>query len=185
MSRYHICLSGSGGQGLILGGVLLAHAAVIDGKNVTLTSSYGPEARGGASRSNLVISTSPIDYPMPDKMDVVLAMNQESCNRYVPELKDGGLLLLDSTFVTHEPPIRHYRVPFTDMALRAGAAVTANVAALGTITALTGIVKPSSLESALTERIREDLLSVNEKALKAGLREGRKLKKNTDEYYTY
>jgi len=77
MTRHHLCLSGSGGQGLILGGALLAHAAVRNGKNVTMTSSYGPEARGGASRSNLIISDTPIDYPIPDKMDVVLAMNQE------------------------------------------------------------------------------------------------------------
>lgn len=104
MTRYHLCLSGSGGQGLILGGALLAHAAVRDGKNVTMTSSYGPEARGGASKSDLIISSKPIDYPIPEKMDVVLAMNQESCNKFVPELKDDGILILDSTLVMHHPP---------------------------------------------------------------------------------
>jgi 2-oxoglutarate ferredoxin oxidoreductase subunit gamma len=185
MNRYHICLSGSGGQGLILAGVLLADAAVKDGKNVALTSSYGPEARGGASRSNLVISDEPIDYPMPDKMDLILSLNQESCSRFAPELKDNGILVIDSNLVTHHPPIRHYSVPFTEMAQKAGAVVTANVAALGAITALTGIVKRSSLENILQKRIRKNLWPINGNALKLGLNSGRKLKKNRDEYFTY
>lgn len=185
MNRYHICLSGSGGQGLILAGVLLADAAVNDGKNVALTSSYGPEARGGASRSNLVISDEPIDYPIPDKMDIILSLNQESCSRFAPELKDNGILVIDSDLVTHHPPIRHYSVPFTKMAEKAGAMVTANVVAISTITALSGIVKRSSLEKALEKRIKEKLWSINGKALKLGFNRGRKLKKNRDEYFTY
>lgn len=185
MKRFHICLAGSGGQGLILAGVLLAQAAVRDGKNVSLTSSYGPEARGGASRSNLVISKKPIDYPLPDKLDVLLALNQESCDRYIPDLKDEGILIIDSSQVIHQPPIRHYSVPFTGTAVKAGAAVTTNVVALGTIVVLTGIVKPSSIEWAMNERIRPDLLPINQKAFKLGIRQGRKLKKNIEEYYKY
>ncbi len=185
MTQHNICLSGSGGQGLILGGALLAHAAVRDGKNVTMTSSYGPEARGGASRSNLIISDTPIDYPIPEKMDIILAMNQESCNKFVPELKDDGILILDSTLVMHHPPIKHYSIPFTKLATKVGVVVTANVIALGSIIALTDIVKPVSLKEALKERLRADLRPINEKALNIGLREGKKLKKNIDEYYTY
>ena len=185
MNRYNVCLSGSGGQGLILAGVLLAHAAVNDGKYVTMTSSYGPEARGGASRSSLVISDKPIDYPMPDKLDVLLTLNQESCNCYVPHLKEGGILLVDSTMVMHQPPIRHYNVPFTSLAAQAGTALAANVIALGTIIGLTDIVRPVSMEVALRARIREDLLSVNEKVLKMGLKEGRKFRNHKSEYYTY
>lgn len=185
MNRFHICLSGSGGQGLILAGVLLADAAVKDGKNVALTSSYGPEARGSASRSNLVISDKPIDYPIPDKMDMVLSMNQESCNKYANDLKEDGILIIDSDLVMHQPPIRHYSVAFTRMAEEAGGVITANVAALGTITALTGIVKRSLLQKAMKERIREDLLPVNANALKLGFMRGRKLKENTEKYYTH
>ena len=185
MTQHNICLSGSGGQGLILGGALLAHAAVIDGKNVTMTSSYGPEARGGASRSNLIINDKPIDYPIPEKMDVVLAMNQESCDKFVHELKDDGILIVDSTLVMHPPPIKHYSIPFTELAIKAGVVLIANVIALGSIIALTDIVRPASLKEALKERMRENLLPINEKALKIGLKEGNKLKKNIDEYYTY
>lgn len=150
-----------------------------------MTSSYGPEARGGASSSKLIISDKPIDYPIPEKMDIVLAMNQESCNRFVPELKYDGILIVDSTLVLHHPPIRHYSIPFTKLAMKAGVVVTANVIALGSIIALTSIVRQVSLREVLKERIRADLLPVNEKALKIGLREGKKLKKNIDEYYTY
>ncbi|KCZ73209.1 2-oxoacid:ferredoxin oxidoreductase, gamma subunit [Candidatus Methanoperedens nitroreducens] len=182
--RFNISLSGSGGQGLILAGVLLAQAAVKDGKNVTLTSSYGPEARGGASRSNLVIDDEPIDFPMPGRLDVLLTMNQESCDTYLPELKDEGMLIVDSSQVIHRPPMRHYSVPFTTIATQIGAAVTANVVALGTIIELIDIIKPSCLEKALAERIREDLLPINIKAMKNGLSMGRKLKKNIDKYYT-
>ncbi|MCL7412843.1 MAG: 2-oxoacid:acceptor oxidoreductase family protein [ANME-2 cluster archaeon] len=185
MKRYHICLSGSGGQGLILAGVLLAHAAVSDGKCVTMTSSYGPEARGGASRSSLVISEKPIDYPLPCRLDVLLTMNQESCNRYASHLKEDGILIVDSTRVIHQPPIRHYSVPFTSMASQAGAVLAANVTALGTIIGLTGIVRPASLEIALRARIKEEMLPLNEKLLKLGLKEGRKLKSHSNEYYTY
>jgi len=185
MKRFNICLAGSGGQGLILAGVLLAQAAVNDGKYVSLTSSYGPEARGGASRSNLVISKKPIDYIIPKSLDVLLALNQESCDKFILELKDEGLLIIDSSQVTHQPPIKHYSIPFTDLAVKAGAAVTANVVALGTIMVLTGIVKASSLELALSERIKQELLPVNQKALKQGIKHGRKLKNNADEHYTY
>ncbi|MDF1556976.1 MAG: 2-oxoacid:acceptor oxidoreductase family protein [ANME-2 cluster archaeon] len=185
MKRYYICLSGSGGQGLILGGVLLAHAAVIDGKYVTLTSSYGPEARGGASRSSLVISNNPIDYPLPYKLDLLLTLNQASCNCYVPHLKEEGILIVDSTLIMHPPPIRHYSVPFTTMAAEAGAALAANVTALGTILGLTGVIKPESLEAVLQARIKAELLPVNEKAFKLGLKEGRKLKNHSEEYYIY
>jgi len=185
LKRYEICLSGSGGQGLILAGVLLAHAAVNDGKYVTMTSSYGPEARGGASRSSLVMSDKPIDYPLPSKLDLLLTMNQESCNSYLSHLKEDGILLVDSTRVVHPPPIRHYRVPFTSMASQAGAAFAANVTALGTIVGLTGIVKPVSLELALHARIKEEMIPLNETLLKLGLKEGRKLKNHSSEYYTY
>ncbi len=181
--KLNISLSGSGGQGLILAGVLLAQAVVKDGKNVALTSSYGPESRGGASRSNLVVSDEPIVYPVPEGLDILLTMNQESCDTYLPELREEGILIIDSSQVIHRPPMRHYSVPFTTIATQIGAAVAANMIALGAIVELTGIVKPSSLEEALTERIRNDLLTINKEAMRNGLGIGRKLKNNIIEYY--
>src|SRR5512139_2762594 len=100
MERYEIRLSGSGGQGLILAGVILAEAAGIhDGKYVCQTQSYGPEARGGASKAEVIISDEEIDYPKAMKPDLLLAMNQRSCDTYLFDLKPNGVLVVDSTFV--------------------------------------------------------------------------------------
>src|SRR5512142_1072470 len=95
--RYEIRLSGTGGQGLIIAGIILAEAAgIYDGKYVCQTQSYGPEARGGASKAEVVISDEEIDYPMAIKPDVLLAMSQKACDSYLFDLKPGGTLIVDS-----------------------------------------------------------------------------------------
>ncbi|HOP80709.1 MAG TPA: 2-oxoacid:acceptor oxidoreductase family protein, partial [Armatimonadota bacterium] len=102
--RYEIRLSGSGGQGLILAGIILAEAAAIyEGKEAVQTQSYGPESRGGASKSEVVISGSEIDYPKVTSPDLLLAMTQESCTKYLGDLKEGGIAILDSFFVEKWP----------------------------------------------------------------------------------
>jgi len=96
MSRYEIRLSGSGGQGMVLAGLILSEAAgIYDGKFVTQTKSYGPEARGGASRTEVVISTEEIDYPKVMQPDLVLAMTQEAQDKYCQDLKKDGILIVD------------------------------------------------------------------------------------------
>src|SRR5574340_942404 len=103
-TRYGIRLAGSGGQGLILAGVILAEAAgIYDGKFVCQTQSYGPEARGGASKAEVVISDSEIDYPKAMRPDVMLAMNQQSLDAFISDLKPGGLLLVDADLVREAP----------------------------------------------------------------------------------
>ncbi|MCX5798633.1 MAG: 2-oxoacid:acceptor oxidoreductase family protein, partial [Proteobacteria bacterium] len=102
--RYDIRLSGSGGQGLILMGIILAEAiGIYDGKYVAQTQSYGPEARGGSSKAEVVVSNEEIDYPKAMKLDLLLAMNQKSCDDYYMDLKPDGILIVDSTFVTQVP----------------------------------------------------------------------------------
>jgi len=102
--RYEVRLSGSGGQGLILVGKVLAEAAAIyDGLNATQSQSYGPEARGGASRSEVIISDGDIDYPKAENIDILLALTQEACDKYIIDLKEGGVLLIDSQMVTKIP----------------------------------------------------------------------------------
>jgi len=104
--RIETCLSGSGGQGLILAGIILAEAAgIYDGKEAVQTQSYGPEARGGASRSEVVISNSAIDYPKVIKADILLALTQTACDKYVKNLNKDGILVADSTSVTEVPNI--------------------------------------------------------------------------------
>ena len=102
--RSELRLSGSGGQGLILAGKILAEAAAIyDGKNATQSQSYGPEARGGSSRSEVIISDAEIDYPKAINIDLLLAFTQEACDKYCKDVKENGILLVDSGYVTKVP----------------------------------------------------------------------------------
>ena len=102
--HYEIRLSGAGGQGLILVGKVLAEAAAIyDGLNATQSQSYGPEARGGASRSEVIISDGDIDYPKAENIDLLLALTQEACDKYIADLKPDGILIVDSQMVTKIP----------------------------------------------------------------------------------
>src|SRR4051794_3317 len=102
--RYELRFSGAGGQGLILAGVIMAEAASIyDGKQAVQSQSYGPEARGGASKSEVVISDGPIDYPKATEVDALLALTQEAADKYASDLKQGGVLLLDSDLVKRAP----------------------------------------------------------------------------------
>ena len=102
--RYELRFSGAGGQGLITAGIILAEAAsIIEGKSAVQSQSYGPEARGGASKSEVIISDGPIDYPKATIVDACLAMTQEAADKYANGIKPGGLLLLDADFVKNEP----------------------------------------------------------------------------------
>ncbi|MFH1595995.1 MAG: 2-oxoacid:acceptor oxidoreductase family protein [Pseudomonadota bacterium] len=171
MSRYEIRLAGSGGQGLILAGVILAEAAGLhDGKFVCQTQSYGPAARGGSSMAEVVISDAEIDYPKALHPDVLLAMNQQSLEAYVFDLQPGGLLLVDATLVREIPD--HHRVfaiPFTEIAReQVGQVMTANLVALGALAALTGAVTLESLETAVLARVPPGTAELNKKALAAG-----------------
>ena len=169
--RYEIRLAGSGGQGLILEGVILAEAAGLhDGKFVCQTQSYGPAARGGASMAEVVISDAEIDYPKAVHPDVLLAMNQQSLVAYVSDLQPGGLLLVDATFVREIPD--HHRVfaiPFTEIAReQVGKVMAANIVALGALAALSGAVTLKSLETAVLARVPPGTAELNKKALAAG-----------------
>ena len=141
MSRYEIRLAGSGGQGLILAGVILAEAAGIgDGKFVCQTQSYGPAARGGASKAEVVISDTEIDYPKAIRPDVLLALNQTSLDKYLGDLKPGGVLLVDADLVREVQVEGAVALPFTRLARELGKEMMANIVALG---ALATITQPS------------------------------------------
>ena len=171
--RYDIRLSGEGGQGLVLAGRILAEAAAIyDDKNATQSQSYGPEARGGASRSEVIISDEDIDYPKATRLDLLLALTQESCNKYAKDLKDTGVLLVDSGAVTRVPEgkFRIYKVPITDIARsQVGKAVVANIVALGIIARLSNIVSVAALESAVLARVPKGTEELNMKAFRTGM----------------
>jgi 2-oxoglutarate ferredoxin oxidoreductase subunit gamma len=115
--RYEIRFSGSGGQGIIMAALIFAEAVgVYDGKYVCQSQSYGPEARGGVSQAEVVISAQPIDYPRAIKLDLLLAMNQISCDTHFRDLKPEGLLVVDSSLVEQTPTGRVIALPFTRLA---------------------------------------------------------------------
>lgn len=171
MSRYEIRLSGSGGQGLIVAGVILAEAAgIYDGKFACQTQSYGPEARGGASKAEVVISDCEIDYPKAIKPDLLLAMNQKSCDTYFFDLKPDGLLVVDATFVKQLPTTRAIAIPFTQIAReKLKKELVANIVALGSLVTLSGVVSLHSLEAAVLARVPSGTEDLNKKALEVGI----------------
>jgi 2-oxoglutarate ferredoxin oxidoreductase subunit gamma len=169
-TRYEIRLAGSGGQGLILAGIILAEAAgVYDGKFVCQTQSYGPEARGGASKAEVVISDAEIDYPKAIRPDVLLAMNQKSLDVFLSDLKPGGLLLVDADLVKEAPASRALALPFTRIARELGRAMVANIVALGALAQLTGAVSLESLTAAVLARVPKGTEGLNRQALAAGV----------------
>jgi 2-oxoglutarate ferredoxin oxidoreductase subunit gamma len=169
--RYEIRLSGSGGQGVIIAGIILAEAAgIYDGKRVCQTQSYGPEARGGASKAEVVISDEEIDYPKAIKPDVLLAMNQKACDAFLFDLKPNGVLIVDSTFVKQLPTTKAIALPFSQIArVRLGKEMAANIVALGALAQLTGAVSLKGLEAAVLSRVPRGTEELNKKALEAGV----------------
>lgn len=175
--RYEIRFSGSGGQGMVTAAVIFAQAVgVYEGMYVCQTQSYGPEARGGKSKAEVVISDRPIDYPMALQLDLLLAMNQAACDSYYFDLKSNGLLVVDSTFVEQCPTSRVVALPFTEIARsEIGKEIVANIIALGAVGVLTGRVSLKNLEEALLSRVSEDTQEINKAALQRGADEARKI----------
>jgi len=168
--RTEIRLAGEGGQGMILAGIILAEAAAIyDGKNAVQTQTYGPEARGGASKSEVIISNGEIDHPEVVSADVLVAMSQEACDKYSSGLRKNGTLVVDEEKVGRVPTTRAIKVPITKLAVEAtGKAITANVVALGVLVGLTGVVSRDAIEKAVTARAPKGTEDANRAALAAG-----------------
>ena len=178
IERYEIRLCGSGGQGIILAAIILAEAAgIIEGYNVSQTQSYGPEARGGRCKAEVVISSRPIDYPKALQLDMMLAMNQASCDAYCYDFKPNGLLLVDSGLVDQVPTSRVFALPFTAIAREvAGKDLAANIVALGAMGHFCPLLSGNSLEAALSDRVPPETMETNRKALQAGIRAAEKFK---------
>lgn len=168
--RIEIRLAGEGGQGMILAGIILAEAAAIyDGKQVTQTQSYGPEARGGASRSEVVISDDEIDHPEVLSADVVLALSQEAYNKFAKTLRPGGLLIVDEDRVETTAQFEGLKIPIARIAHETtGKAITANTVALGVLVGLTALVSRAAIEKAVTARAPKGTEEMNRRALEAG-----------------
>lgn len=172
MSRFEIRFSGSGGQGLILAGVIFAEAATIyDKKNAVQSQSYGPEARGGASKSEVIISDQTIHFPKATSIDLQLSLTQESCTKYYKDLKPDGTLLVDEDFVREIPKgtFKVIKLPIIRTAAEEiGKSFVANIVAIGAIAGISGQVTYEAIEKAVLSRVPKGTEELNKKALKAG-----------------
>ena len=168
--RMEIRLAGEGGQGMILAGIILAEAAAIyDGKQATQTQSYGPEARGGASRSEVVISDGEIDHPEVLSPDVFIALSQEAYKKFSRSVQPGGLLIVDEDRVRTTDAFTGIKIPVARIAHETtGKSITANTVALGVLVGLTGVVSRDAIEKAITARAPKGTEEMNRKALQAG-----------------
>jgi 2-oxoglutarate ferredoxin oxidoreductase subunit gamma len=171
--RCELRLSGAGGQGLLFAGKIIAEAAAIyDGKIATQAQSYGPEARGGASKSDVVISDGEIEYPTASSLDLLLALTEESVKAYLTDVKPGGTILVDSDLVCEVPPGTYHviRLPIVETARsEVGKVISANLVAVGIIVGLIGVVSVGAVESAIKARVPRGTEEFNLRAFHAGL----------------
>ncbi len=166
-----IRLSGSGGQGVILAAIILAEAAVLEGKYAIQTQAYGPEARGGASKAEVIIAEERVAYPKVTSPDIVLALNQESCDKFGSNLKKGDILIVDTTFVQELPETEAeiVKVPITELARKElGRELFSNIIALGALVGATQVVEREFIEKAVLARVPKGTEEKNMKALELG-----------------
>jgi len=167
-----IKLCGFGGQGIILSGLLIGKAASIyDGKQATFTQSYGPEARGGECSASVIVSRQRASYPFVNNADVIVAMSQVAYNKYIKQLKEDSLLIIDANLVDpHSTPkgttIRS--VPATAIAESLGNKIVANVVMLGFFAAASGAVSPEALKKVISETVPKRFIELNMKAFDMG-----------------
>ncbi len=169
--NFEVRLSGSGGQGLILAGIILAKAAVIENKKVTQTQSYGPESRGGYSHADVIISNKEIYFPEATNINCLLALTQEACDKFLFDLVENGILIIDTTFVKNLALAAEntYEIPFTEIAQeKLGSPISTNIMALAFLVKITGIVKESSLKKAIEETVKPAFVDLNLKAMQIG-----------------
>lgn len=169
-------LAGFGGQGVILSAIVLGKAASIYQQSfATMTQSFGPEARGGACSAQLILSDSPILYPYVAQPDVLVVMSQEAYRRFVPELKDGGTLIVEQDLVrvTDLPrTTRVYSVPATRLAEELGKRMVLNIVMVGFFAAVTRLLEPEAVRKAVLDSVPSHFRDLNVKAFDKGYEYG-------------
>ncbi len=167
--RTEIRISGFGGQGVALVGYVLGKALTIySDYEAVMTQSYGPEARGGASSVNLVVSDEPIDYPFVLRPDILASLSQESYTVFRPTAKPDALILIEKDLVTPTPDDAPYCIPATRLAEELGRRVVTNMVMLGYFTAVTGIATPEAVRRAIESSVKPKTVSLNLKAFDTG-----------------
>ena len=176
MERHRLVFSGSGGQGIITAAVILAEAAVLHENLIAVqTQSYGAEARGGATRSDVIISDSVIYFPKVIQPNILVCLSQEAYNKFNPIIRPGGLLITDTRYVKTYMKVdaRQRELPMYQTVMeKIGKPIVFNICMLGALIGLTDFVKPKSIKKVLKTRIPSDFLEINQKALDLGMKLG-------------
>lgn len=177
MGRFEVRIGGFGGQGVITFGYLLGDAvSIYDGRYVVMTQSYGPEARGGSCRSDIVISDEPIDYPKITRPDCLVAMNPDAYYSYKDEVKPGGVIIYDGELFNVSSAqrvkgIRYYNIHAQRVATELKNPIAGNIVMLGALVSITGCSAVESVKNAVAERFPR-FVEANNAALEAGIRLG-------------
>jgi 2-oxoglutarate ferredoxin oxidoreductase subunit gamma len=173
MERCRLVFSGSGGQGIITAAVILAEAAVLyENLEATQTQAYGAEARGGATRSDVIIADTAIRFPKVTQPNVLVCLTQTAYNNFYHIIRPGGLLLSDSKYVQPEATVdaRQIHLPMYQVVMdKIGKAIVFNICMLGAVIGLTNVVKPESVLKVLENRIPKGFLDTSRQAIDLGL----------------
>lgn len=173
MSNIRLVFSGSGGQGVITAAIILAEAAVIySGKNATQTQAYGAAARGGSTRTDIIISDTKINYPGVIQPNILMTLTQNSYNTFSSIIRPGGLLLTDPRFVetTRKVDAKQLELPMYEQVMdKIGKPIVYNICTLGALVGITQILEPEAVLQVLEERIPKDFLEMNMRAFDLGL----------------
>jgi 2-oxoglutarate ferredoxin oxidoreductase subunit gamma len=179
-----IRFAGSGGQGAVLSGIVLARAAVLyeqrhatqkDGKFAIQTQSYGPEVRGSVTKSDVKISDEPIYYPYVHVPDVLVALSEQAYRQYVADVGPNTVVLIDEDLVKSESQAAVHRVPAQRIAKELGLELVANIVMIGALCGATGVLSKESVEKAIMEIVPKSSRELNRKALRKGFQVGEKL----------
>ncbi|WP_155302721.1 2-oxoacid:acceptor oxidoreductase family protein [Desulfosarcina widdelii] len=177
MERCRMVFSGSGGQGVITAAIVLAEAAVLhEGLEAVQTQAYGAAARGGATRSDVIVSDSTINFPKVIQPNVLVCLTQEAYNKFCDIIRPGGILLTDPRYVQPQLKVdaRQHQLPMYETVMeKIGKPIVFNICMLGAVVGLTDLVRPKSIMKVLETRIPSGFLEMNQKALDLGLELGR------------
>lgn len=176
MKRTRLVFSGSGGQGVITAAIILSEAAVIhEGMNATQSQSYGAAARGGATRSDIILSQSDIDFPGVTQPNILVCLTQEAYTAFSPIIRPGGTLLTDSRFVKQAKKVdaKQLELPmYEEVMEQVGKPIVFNICVLGALVGLTGLIKPESLLKTIKDRVPPDFVEMNQQAFEIGFEMG-------------
>lgn len=169
--RYEMRLTGSGGQGVIMASVILAEAAIIQGKNAIQSQAYGPEARGGTSRAETIIGESELWYSKVIRPNFLLALTQASLDKYIDRVADDAIILIDSSLTAPDGNHKIVSLPILKTARdEIGKPMTANIVAVGAINGLTKLFPEDVLQEAVKRHIPHGTEELNMRALASGER---------------